>query len=297
MAKQKLGNPAFIAAVFILILNDWYLKQTFHNDLTGKMSDFAGLFAFPFLLAALLPRKVTGVYVLTFLLFILWKSVFIQPLIDGLNALGIPVHRTVDYSDYIALLVLPFSHYIFNRSTAYSLKPALLNTTVVIASVSFMATTMPPGTYTTFNDVNKTYTFNCSKRELVSRINTLQIDYVHDINKSVNDANKLYNGTMHSDTGRIDFDSKNNIFYYTSSFSKKKKDTIAMLIDYEKVKDTDTITLRTMYADLNISGDNTTSQIKILSLRNYVRKSEKGDHKDNAVKIFQKFVIKKIRKG
>jgi hypothetical protein len=52
-----------------------------------------------------------------------------------------------------------------------------------------------------------------------------------------------------------------------------------------------------MYANLNISGDNTTSQIKLLLLRNYVRKSEKGDHKDNAVKTFEKFVIKKIRKG
>jgi hypothetical protein len=65
MAKHKLGSPVFITAVLLLIANDWYFKQTFHNGLTGKLSDFAGLFAFPFLLSALFPRKIKLVYFVT----------------------------------------------------------------------------------------------------------------------------------------------------------------------------------------------------------------------------------------
>jgi len=59
---QKLGNPGFIIAVLLLVLNDWYLKETCPNVLTGKLSDFAGLFAFPFLLSALFPRRTVTVY-------------------------------------------------------------------------------------------------------------------------------------------------------------------------------------------------------------------------------------------
>jgi hypothetical protein len=294
MAKHKLGNPVFIAAVLLLIVNDWYLKQTFHNGLTGKLSDFAGLFAFPFLLSALFPRKIKLVYFFTFLFFVVWKSSLVQPVIDALNGAGIPVHRTIDYTDYIALLILPVSFYQFNKPVVYYFKPVIFNMLIVCSLISFIATTMPPGAYTRFNDINKVYTFDFSKRELVSRINALQLEYVHEFNQYVKDNNKRSYGALYKDTARVDFDRKSSIFYYSSSLIKNKKDTLAMLIDYERVKDADTIVLKTMYANLNISGNNNTSQLKLLSLTNYVRKSEKGDHKEIAVRIFEKFTLKTI---
>jgi hypothetical protein len=79
-----------------------------------------------------------------------------------------------------------------------------------------------------------------------------------------------------------------------SSLIKSKRDTLAMLIDYERVKDADTIVLKTMYANLNISGNGNTSKLKLLSISSYVRKSEKGDHKKLAVELFEKFTLKKI---
>jgi len=294
MAKHKLGSPVFITAVLLLIANDWYFKQTFHNGLTGKLSDFAGLFAFPFLLSALFPQKTKPVYFFTLLFFIVWKSPFMQPVINVLNDAGIPAHRTVDYTDYIALISLPLSFYQFNNPAAYQIRPVILNMLVVCCLISFIATTMPPGTYTRFNDINKIYTFDFSKRELVSRINALQLDYVHELNKYVRDNNKLSYGTLYKDTVRVDFDSRSNIFYYSSSMIKNKRDTLAMLIDYERVKDADTIVLKTMYANLNISGNGNRSQLKLISLNNYVRKSEKGDHKEFAIEIFEKFTLKKI---
>lgn len=294
MAKHKLGNPVFVAAVFLLIANDWYFKQTFHNGITGKLSDFAGLFAFPFLLSALFPQKTKPVYFFSLLLFIVWKSPLIQPVINALHTVGVPIYRTIDYTDYIALLILPVSFYLFNRSVVYQLKPIIVNVLMLCSLISFIATTMPPGAYTRFNDINKVYTFDFSKRELVSRINALQLDYVQEFNKYVRDNNKRSNGALYKDTARLDFDSKNNVFYYSSSFIKNKRDTLAMLIDYERVKDQDTIVLKTMYANLNISGNGNTSQLKLLSLNNYVRKAEKSDHKARAIEIFEKFTLKKI---
>ena len=53
LALTALGHPLSLGAVALLLLNDHVLKQAFPSILTGKLSDFAGLFFFPFLLAVL----------------------------------------------------------------------------------------------------------------------------------------------------------------------------------------------------------------------------------------------------
>jgi hypothetical protein len=274
-AKQKLGNPIFIFSVLLLVLNDWYLKQTFSNGLTGKLSDFAGLFAFPFFLSAIFPKKAVQLYVFTFLLFIVWKSAFIQPVIDFLNSLGIPFHRTIDYTDYLALIILPFSFYIFNKQATYSLKPIALNVMILVSLVAFTATEMPPGAYKNFSNIDKTYSFNFSKRELVARVNKLQVEFVHDFNN--------YGAE------KVDFDSKRQVFYY-----REKKETVAVLLDYEKIKDTDTLQL-TKYADISISGNDESSELKILRLAQFVPKTYKGDPKEKATRFFEKNIIRRIK--
>ena len=42
-----LTSPGFVVGLSLLLLNDLFLKARFHNPLTGKLSDFAGLFVFP----------------------------------------------------------------------------------------------------------------------------------------------------------------------------------------------------------------------------------------------------------
>ncbi|MBD1366894.1 hypothetical protein IDJ77_23995 [Mucilaginibacter sp. ZT4R22] len=291
--KQKLGNPYFIGAVATLLINDWYLKQAYHNQLTGKLSDFSGLFAFPFFLSALLPRRAVSIYLATLLLFIMWKSPLVQPFIDSITTLGIPLWRVVDYSDYLALLVMPLSFFVFKTSSAYHLKPVLLNFFMVVSALSFVATSMVRGKYTKITGINKTYTFNFSKRDLVSRINSLQLEYVRDFENSVRSQNKLSNKTPRPDSAWIDFDSKANIFYYSSTLSKK--DTIARILDYERLKDADTIRLRTMYADINISGNSTRSELKLLGLVKFVAATAKTDDREIAIGFFEKGVIKKIK--
>ena len=53
---QSLASPAFITALALLVVNDFALKGLFHNALTGKVSDFAGLFALTLFVATLWPR-------------------------------------------------------------------------------------------------------------------------------------------------------------------------------------------------------------------------------------------------
>lgn len=43
-----------LLAVALLAVNDHFLKATFHNTLTGKLSDFAGCFFLPLYVSALL---------------------------------------------------------------------------------------------------------------------------------------------------------------------------------------------------------------------------------------------------
>ncbi|MBN2007155.1 MAG: hypothetical protein JXA21_27640, partial [Anaerolineae bacterium] len=51
-ALRGLTHPLCWLAVGLLLLNDHVLKRAAPSALTGKLSDFAGLFFFPFLAAA-----------------------------------------------------------------------------------------------------------------------------------------------------------------------------------------------------------------------------------------------------
>lgn len=52
-----LASPAFLLAVPLLVANDWIFKPQFPGLVTGKLSDFPGLFGLGFLVAALGPRQ------------------------------------------------------------------------------------------------------------------------------------------------------------------------------------------------------------------------------------------------
>lgn len=275
-AIHKLGNPAFLVSVFLLVLNDWYLKNTFSNGVTGKLSDFAGLFAFPFFLAALFPKHKQKTYIITFLFFIVWKSPIVQPMIDRLNQMNFALYRTVDYTDYFALVILPVSLLAYNKSAVYTIKPVFLNLLIVFSALAFVATARVPGADRTYSNINNVYLFNFSKRELIERFNMLQLEYVKDFNSYGN--------------SKLDFDSGTNTFYF-----QQKKDTIAIILDYEKVKDTDTIKLRTLFTQINLSGNSASSDLKLISITSYVPKSFKGDYKPKAIATFEKFVVNKIK--
>jgi hypothetical protein len=275
--KQKLTHPFFISSVLLLIINDWFLKAVFHNAFTGKISDFTGLFAFPFFLSALLPQWKKLLHILTAVFFIFWKSELSQPCINLLNAIHIPASRTIDFSDNIALVSIMISYQIFTRKNEYNAKPFLIRAITVIACLAFMATSMPQEEKRKFVVINKEYRFNFSKRELVSRLNMVQLKDVIQINKF---------------SGAIDFDSETNVFHFAG-----QKDTLALILDYEKINDADTILYKTSYAEIMILGNDKNSALKLVSIYHFIPAYKKKDFKDKAIRQFEKWVVKKIRKA
>lgn len=82
--------PIFIISLTLLLLNDFWWKQTFHNFLTGKISDFAGLVVFPLFFTAFLPQFKKSIFLATALLFIFWKSEISESFVLFLNQNHIP---------------------------------------------------------------------------------------------------------------------------------------------------------------------------------------------------------------
>jgi hypothetical protein len=115
-----LKYPATLLSIGLLLANDHWLKASFPSWWTGKLSDFAGLFFFPFLIAPLLgllldrksfsPRMIGRLaFALTGIWFTLLKTL---PLANAATrallgaVLGHAVQIVLDHTDLIALPVL-----------------------------------------------------------------------------------------------------------------------------------------------------------------------------------------------
>jgi hypothetical protein len=145
---SRLLHPAFLIALGLLIANDWLFKPMFHNAITGKLSDVAGVFAFAYFWSVIAGRKHAAIHVLVGVAFAIWKSPLSQPAIDAWNALRImPLGRVVDAGDLIALIVLPLSWRIVSTPQAAARVGAESRPTRVakflvasVALVAFVAT-------------------------------------------------------------------------------------------------------------------------------------------------------------
>jgi hypothetical protein len=145
---ESLASPVLIAAVAVLVVNDWVLKPAFHNALTGKLSDVAGVAAFALFWAALFPRHRLHAFVATAVGFALWKSPASQPAIDAWNGMGWgTIGRVVDWTDLLALAVLPIVYRYDPRPLAIARLRRVLGPAVAVACVlAFGATSQlqPP---------------------------------------------------------------------------------------------------------------------------------------------------------
>jgi hypothetical protein len=111
-----LTSPGFLITLSLLLVNDFYLKSAFGGPITGKLSDFAGLFAFTLSCLALFPQFAGRICALIAGLFTVWKSGYSQPLLDLWNQIGIVrISRTVDLTDLVALSVIPIAYYYGTR--------------------------------------------------------------------------------------------------------------------------------------------------------------------------------------
>jgi hypothetical protein len=106
-ASAILTSPAFVLAVALLLVNDWMLKPALGGPWTGKLSDAAGVFAFPLFWSAFWPGRRPAIYAATAAAFLVWKSPLSGAPLAAWNALGFwPLARVVDYTDWLALAAL-----------------------------------------------------------------------------------------------------------------------------------------------------------------------------------------------
>ena len=143
-------NYVFVVSIILLFINDHFLKLYFHNWFTGKFSDFLGMIIFPLFLAYIFPKLRTFSILVSFILFIFWKSPFSEGFIDFYNQISpIAVARVADYTDFIAFvfLVIPFLlikyDALLQPLKIRKISPAL----VLIPSVFVMMATSPPPYY------------------------------------------------------------------------------------------------------------------------------------------------------
>ena len=138
---RSITNIPFLISLGVLLLNDFHLKQEYHNVLTGKLSDFCGLFVFVSFWSALLPNRKKIVYFSTALIFIVWKSSYSQPFIDLFSQTFYTIHRVVDSTDLIGLLILPIA-YFNSRDTEFkvNVNPVPI---VILSFISFCSTSVP----------------------------------------------------------------------------------------------------------------------------------------------------------
>jgi hypothetical protein len=138
---RSLNNIHFVGCLAILLLNDFYLKAEYPNGLTGKLSDFCGLFVFASFWAALFPTRKGTVCISTALIFVIWKSPYSQTFIDFFSQNLYPIHRIIDVTDLIALPVLLVA---FFHNTENSIELRLNPIPIALLTIiSFCATSLP----------------------------------------------------------------------------------------------------------------------------------------------------------
>jgi hypothetical protein len=181
--RSLLLHPLFLIIVFA---NDNWWKYTYPGWLTGKLSDVAGIFIFLVFLNVLMPGKKWVTTIFTILFFTWWKSSLSDPFIHWMNSsLHLPVQRTIDYTDLLALLVIPIAL----RLQPYQYKTALLNR--VIKPVAFLfcitvicATSMYryPAYITPANEfkLDKNYYTRLTEEQILHKLDSLNIAYVKD---------------------------------------------------------------------------------------------------------------------
>lgn len=152
---KAITHPLTIFSLFLLILNDHYLKYQYPSNLTGKISDFAGLFFFPFLIAVIINLLIANwseerIMIFSLIITALWFSLIkLNPFINHLTETILstitnsPSQIILDPTDLLALISLwpswklweHLKHQITNR------KPSRLTYLIIgVATLASLAT-------------------------------------------------------------------------------------------------------------------------------------------------------------
>lgn len=204
--KYLLCNYIFIFSVLTLLINDHFLKFTFSNWWTGKLSDIAGIVILPLLVAFLFPRLKYAAAWISGILFIFWKSPLSGSMIELYNKYSfIQTSRIIDYSDLLVLVLLPFTHMIITRIDQWHmLKIEKLHPSLLLAPtmILLMATSPPSDYYYNRTDgnlrcYNCTFTVDYSQEEIVEKLKKDNIILDSDTTKSPGATQRPHIANLH----------------------------------------------------------------------------------------------------
>ncbi|TDP03089.1 hypothetical protein [Flavobacterium sp. 245] len=277
MKQREFTSIGFILALTILLLNDFYFKIYYGNWLTGKLSDFAGLFIFPLFWTILFPKLKDKIYFASAIIFIYWKTVYSEALFEIINQLSIiKLNRVVDLTDLLALLILPISysyHQKVNKNFT-TINPTFI---VILTSFSFIATS-----YDSEIEYKNEYTFDFPIDTLKTKIY-----YLKTISNQYEKEKENY---ILDSTGKY----KIHKYYWDTIDAKKPpidkfvKDTMDLFIFED-------FCFEGYDAKLVISGDNKKSKIKVLGFHHKCPTDEKTlTHWNNDEEILSKSFEKKV---
>ncbi|KQO29962.1 hypothetical protein ASF10_05505 [Flavobacterium sp. Leaf82] len=164
---NRLAHPVFLVSLLILLLNDLIFKTVFHNYLTGKLSDFAGLLVFPFFWSVLFPKRIKEIHIAVALFFVFWKSPFSETFVDFLG-----FYRVVDFSDNMALISILVSFWLLKQeSVIYKVQPIFLKLIFLLSCFSFVATSKPQEPETFEDGFSYLYLNNETDKKITVLIN------------------------------------------------------------------------------------------------------------------------------
>jgi hypothetical protein len=175
MRTARHPNVSLVACLLILVcillLNDFLLKDLFHNFLTGKLSDFVGLAALALFVYLLAPHVALPSVVLIGATFVWWKSPLSSGFIDFANSfLPFSIGRVVDPTDLAALIVLPIVVVLAQPERAWAPKRAW---EWGVAGLSIFAFAATADTIPTDFRFRAEYSFTIPADSLVARIRRL----------------------------------------------------------------------------------------------------------------------------
>jgi hypothetical protein len=156
-----LASPLSLVAIAVLLINDHLLKQLWPSPMTGKLSDFAGLYFAPYVVlvaifvmpfGALRRRPLAVACVNYFAVAAAFAALKLSettaaPLLALASGIGFPVLITADPTDLAALCTLPLSYAAWAarmRRPAIRPRRFLRTTALAVAALSIVATSGPP---------------------------------------------------------------------------------------------------------------------------------------------------------